>query len=214
MSFCSFIYFSVFSEFLNEKVLPKKTKVAGTESSASVSKMCSKNLFPERLLCLNQLQESKSPVVPEHPLPSWESRDNHAGTGFPYSDKADAAQRHTDRIPDGSQACLAPGCTAQDYWATQLASQGGSSFGDPEGAVPHQHLGVGFLPPEQEERTCFCYFKPLSLRFFALAAHLHGHLVREGLWPLRDCTMESGGAHVGYRALCHPLGQVQEGSTH
>jgi len=43
---------------------------------------------------------------------------------------------------------------------------------------------------------------------------LHGHLVREGLWSLRDTTMESGGTHVGYRTLCHHLGQVQEGSMH
>lgn len=154
----------MFSKFLN------KTEVAGTESSGPVSKTRYKNLFPERLLHLNQLQESKSPVVPEHLLPSRESCDNHAGTGFPSSDKADAAQRHTDRVPDSSQACLVPGCRAQDHWATQLASQGGSSFGDPKGTVPYQHPDVGFLPPEQEERTCFCCFQPLSLWFFVLVA--------------------------------------------
>lgn len=55
----------------------------------------------------------------------------------------------------------------------------------------------------------------LSPQFMVLLwwPHLHGHLVREGLRSLRDTTMESDRTYMEYRALCYPLGQVQEGSV-
>lgn len=131
-------------------------------------------------------------MVPEHLLPSQESCDNHASTGSPSSDKADATQRHTDRVPESSQACLVPGFRAQDHWATQLASQGESSFGDPKGTSPTSTLMLDFCLQNRRREHASVALSPSVYGSLFWWPHLHGHLVREGLRSLRDTTMESG----------------------
>lgn len=57
---CSFVDFSVFSQFLNVDALPK-TEVEGLESSGSASKICYKNVFSQRaLLCLSYLMAEQA----------------------------------------------------------------------------------------------------------------------------------------------------------
>lgn len=83
----------------------------------------------------------------------------------------------------------------------------------PREQLPTRTLALGFCLQNRRKEHVSVALSPSVYGSLFWRPHLHGHLVREGLRSLRDTTMESGRTYMEYRALCYPLGQVQEGSV-
>ena len=153
VSFCSFIYFSVFSKFLDENVTKKQQqqKLQIQKVQGQPPKRATKCLFPESSSLLGPSAESKSQKVSAPPRPGprpprphprlgpappWpcprESCDIHAVEPQLHNQKV--RRQGTPPNPQGSRV-PGPGCGAQDQG---MGSQERERQEDPPGEIPRE----------------------------------------------------------------------------
>ena len=159
-----------------------------------------KNLFPERLLRLNQLQESKWSLCTRCPPR------NHVTTMPAWDSHLQTRQMQPKDTQTGSQTALKhalcqasePRTTGPHSWQVRESPP----LETPREQSPTSTLMLDFCLQNRRREHVSVALSPLVYGSLFWWPHLHGHLVRDGLRSLRDTTMESGWN------LCGILGPV------